>query len=578
MEQQQGTLFDSEAPQGDLFSPDGRAFRQQLQTVQQQDQDFEWYPTTREILAVVAQDIRREFKELGDREPWFSLLDVGAGNGSAIRILRELTGSQGDDYAVEKSRPLIDAMPAGIFVIGTDFHQQTLIDKRVDVLFCNPPYREYSEWVRRIIHEANADFLYLVIPERWRDDAAVMQTLRKRCRLDDESEPQDDPGYRRGRGIYRVLSRLSFLDSEFRQSRANVEVVKIRFKTEFNRTKELDVDPFDLWFEQSFRINADATRYVRDSERSAERLHELVAGSNVIERLDQLYRQAFDKLLAVYKTLEQLDRELFKELGVNLQDVRSGLKQKIAGLKNLYWRELFDNLDAITSRLTQASRKRLLDKLTANTSVDFSAANAYAVVMWAIKNSNQYFDDQLKELYFALAERENIRNYRSNKRLIEDGWRYQRKDMTHFTLDYRLVINRYRCFNPEPPYGDYEYPKGLHTGAHDFLNDIRTVAQNLGFSCSTDSRDLCWEPGKLQEFRTPAGDLFMDVRAYKKGTLHIRVDQTFMKKLNIEAARLNRWVKDPEEAAQETGIPEAQQHWGVNYKLSSIKLISGGAA
>jgi hypothetical protein len=537
-----------------------------LQEVKAAGQDFEWYPTTREMLKVVAQDIRLELDQYGREKLSFSLLDVGAGNGSAIRMLRELTKSSGDDYAIEKAKMLIDAMPSNIFIIGTDFHQQALIDKRVDVLFCNPPYSEYQEWVRRIVAEANADLVYLVVPERWKNDGACMKILRQRCGVEDDQHDS-----------YKVLASMSFEDSEFRRARANVDVVRIRFKTD-HHSGELVIDPFDLWFEESFKIHADETRQVRDSERSAETLHDLVAGQNLIERLAYVYVQDFDKLLGVYRVLETLDRSLFAELGISLDQVRGGLKQKIANLKNLYWRELFGNLDAITSRLTSKSRQQLLQKLTAHTSVDFSAANAYGVVVWAIKNANQYFDDQLKAVYLELAERENIRNYKSNKKLVEDGWRYQKHEMSHYTLDYRLVIQRYQCFCTGEFASKWDYPNGLHNNTHDFLNDICTIAMNLGFDVVSNSRNIQWEPGKLHEFYLSGGNLFMDVRAYKKGTVHIRVDQTFMKKLNIEAARLNGWVKSAKEAAEETGIPDAEKFYGANFKLSSIKLLNSVAA
>jgi hypothetical protein len=47
-----------------------------------------------------------------------------------------------------------------------------------------------------------------------------------------------------------------------------------------------------------------------------------------------------------------------------------------------------------------------------------------------------------------------------------------------------------------------------------------------------------------------------------------------MRKLNIEAARLNGWVKGPAEAAEETGITEAAELFGANFKLKSISLIA----
>ena len=61
-----------------------------LESVKLSGQDFEWYPTTRKMLEVVAKDIRRELDEYGRGNTTYSVLDIGAGNGSALKILREL--------------------------------------------------------------------------------------------------------------------------------------------------------------------------------------------------------------------------------------------------------------------------------------------------------------------------------------------------------------------------------------------------------------------------------------------------------------------------------------------------------
>ncbi len=545
-----------------------------LSAVKTAGQDFEWYPTTRSMLEVVAADIVQEIDAQRDDGRTFSILDIGAGNGSALATICELAKNDGPKYAIEKSKILIDSLPADFFVIGTNFHEQTLIDKRVDVVFCNPPYSEFKEWMRRIVAEANCRILYMVVPERWREDKAISATIEKRCGLAEtyDFEEDDDPELRReiarSRGLCSVLGSDSFEDSEYRKARAKVDILKIKFRSGYR--DELELDPFDLWFEEHFKIRADAAKDVEDGPEPAARLHELVQGQNLIERLEELYRKDFDALLDTYRQLERLDHALFKELGVDLPRVRGGLKQKIAGLKNLYWSELFNNLDAITSRLTSSSRKRLLEKLTAHTSVDFTAANAYAIVVWAIKNANQYFDSQLLEVYQSLADRENIRNYKSNHRLVEDGWRYQRSEATHYTLDYRLVLERHYCF------GGYSWdcPNGLNRGVHDLLNDLCTIAKNLGFGVLTNSMDFQWGPGGLNEFLLDDGSLLMDVRAYKKGTVHIRCNQDFMRRLNVESGRLNGWIKSPAEAEAELEISDADAIWETNYRLKSLPMLA----
>lgn len=510
-------------------------------------EDFEWYPTTKAMLSVIAQDAKRKSRSVA------SILDIGAGDGSSLAYLSEACGAK-DLYAIEKSVILTRAMPKNIFIIGTDFHEQTLIDKQMDVVFCNPPYREYAEWMVRIIKEAPANTLYFVVPERWRDNEDVRGAIK--ARYADAENP------------YEILDSFCFNNSEYRASRAQVDIVRF----DLDNYRRSAGDPFTLWFNETFVLDAERVKEYSDSTR-AEDLHEMVKGYNLIERLEDLYKSELAELLSTYRTIEKLDPRLFRELGVSIDQIRGGLKQKISGLKRLYWKELFDNLDTLTSRLTSKSRKALYDTLTSHTDIDFTANNAYAVIMWAVKNANHYFDKQLCDVYLDLTEQENIINYKSNKVILNDKWRYAwRSEVSHYTLDYRLVLNRHSCFD-STSYRSYDYPNGLSRDVHAFLNDICTVAGNLGFLVSTNSYNLYWTPGQKNDFYMADGALFMDVRAFKKGTIHIRLDQNFMRKFNVEAGRLNGWIKDEHEAANETGIEEAAFLFGSNYQLSNMKLL-----
>ncbi len=75
-------------------------------------------------------------EEVGTFLSHVNVLDCGAGDG---RVVKELSNG-GKMYAIEKSQKLIKQMPDDLFIIGTDFFQSTLIDKEVQVIFCNPPY------------------------------------------------------------------------------------------------------------------------------------------------------------------------------------------------------------------------------------------------------------------------------------------------------------------------------------------------------------------------------------------------------------------------------------------------------
>lgn len=532
-----------------------------IQVLKDNGEDFEFYPTTKAILRTV-------FYNLSDSS--FSLLDIGAGNGNIFSLLSEIGTEQGKEihinkYAIEKSQILINQMPEDVFIIGTDFLAQTLIDKQVDVIFCNPPYKEYVTWAKKIIKEANAKYIFLVLPERWKDNPEIQQALKLRF---DTDAP-----------VYEILESTDFLDGE-RAARCKVDVIKIKLK-ESSYGDRLRTDPFDLWFDETFKINADKEQPF-DSDALTNRredLKKLVAGQNLVERLAEIYQVDMQKLQDMYKKIESLDEDILKELNINVAGLKEGLKLKIKNLKNLYWQELFNNLDKITEKLTSKSRKSMLEKLNKNTSIDFTATNAYAVVIWTLKNTNKYIDIQLCEVYKGITEPENVKNYKSNKRMIDHKWRWKDEGFSHYSLDYRIVCQKYNCF-PVESYTRWNYDRGLEKDVHDFLNDIRTVAINLGFDVRQTSLEFDWLPGQENEFFYYEKDqekIFMSVRAYKKGTVHIKFNQEFMQRFNIEAARLNQWITSPSEYAGETETPlmEVMKHYNRNIRLvnSSIPLL-----
>jgi len=507
------------------------------------DQDFEWYPTTNEIIENVKKYLGKDHNG--------SVLDTGAGDGKVLAAL-----TSGTKYAIEKSKILIDMLDKDIFVIGTDFLQQTLIDKEVDVIFCNPPYSQYELWMNKIISEANAKRIFLVVPERWENSDEIKATIKKRD------------------AHVHTIGNFDFCNAE-RQARCKVAVIDVSLAdTSYSYdSHHLRTDPFKVWFDNNFKINADKTECkFEKAETKKQRLTELVDRKNLVDQLAKHYNIDMEKLMGTYKSLENLDSDILNELGVSLEGVIEGLALKIKGLKNLYWGELFSNLDVITNRLTSKSREKLLRTLTKNTSVDFTVENAYSVIIWAIKNANEYLDDQLKEIYMTLSDQKNVKFYKSNHRIIEDGWRYHKSDMTHYRLDYRIVHDFYNCF---PEY-DFEKRNGLAITALDLIGDIFTIASNLGFDVDERPDSYHWEPGEKHEFKCN-GKLFCDIKAFKNGNIHFRFCQNFMKSLNIEAARLNGWIKNPKEAVTEFDVTEkeASAFFSTNFQITcnSIKLL-----
>lgn len=525
-------------------------------------QDFEFYPTTKEMIVAIYQNAK-------DRSI-SSVLDIGAGNGGFLNEFAALFKSdkkrscQIDKYAIEKSDILMSQYPADIFILGTDFHRQTLVDKKVDMVFCNPPYSQYELWAARIIKEANAKHVYLIIPQRWKDSEVIKAALNKR------------------KARHYVIGHTDFKDAE-RTARAVVDIIRVDLNSVYKDRAE--VDPFKAWFEDFFKLQADKEddhAYERAERKTDDIKNGLIKGQNLIDNLCELYSVDMAKILKNYRVLETLDAAIFKELNVSIDGLCESLKVKLEGTKSLYWKELFDHMETITNRLTSGSRAELLKTLQEHTSIDFTAPNAYMVVLWAIKNANRYLDKQLVDIYLELSESENVAAYKSNKVFTTDKWRYNRRNHnneTHYKLDYRIVKNMWKCFS-DNSYSTYEYPQGLHNDCHALLSDLCTIGKNLGFSVHQDSFNFTWTPGR--EYTFEYGDdrkPFMEVRAYKKGSIHIKFALEFSKAFNVEAGRILGWLRNAEEAGKELDIPtrEVSSYFNRNHaaKLGhDIKLLA----
>jgi hypothetical protein len=508
-------------------------------------QDEEFYPTTEAMITAVLRYIPKDAK---------ALIDIGAGDGRVLKRFSEKCESA-KLYGIEKSAILSNAQPENIIPVGTDLFEQQLASLPADYIFCNPPYSEYEEWVCKIISEGYAKKAFLVIPQRWKDSKLIQQSLKLRGAS--------------ARAIYHD----DFLDAE-RPARAIIDIVEISFPREYYG-QDKSKDPFDIWFDQNIDTFDKAEE--PDEDDAGKDLARKYAHAS-IDEIVAAYKEEYTRLEENYRAIFKLDYEILRELGVNKNNVRDGLKLKLSNLKIKYWHILFDRLDAITSRLSTRSKEKLIGKLTANASVEFTVGNAYAVVIWAIKNANQYFDEQLTDLFFDLSSFEGAMKYKSNIRTwSRDDWRYRSREErhTHYSLDYRIVVSKYTALRHD----DWQYPGNLYKDCHDLIADVIAVMSNLGFSTNSEkSKEREWFAGKWQDFHmSNSEDILFQVKAYWNGNLHFRFAPEAIKALNVAAGRLLKWIRTEEDVVLELGYTaeEAKMYFaGNSYILpSGVKLL-----
>lgn len=547
------------------------------------EQDYEWYPTTNEIIDAFHTHVNRYEIE--------SLLDIGAGNGKVLGAFKEKNshveagcGYHTDLLAIEKSQPLLDLLPVDIGILGTDFWQQSLLDKKVDCIFSNPPYREFVEWSVKIIREANANFIYLVIPQRWKDQKAITAAIEAR------------------KGGYKIIESFDFLNSEDRQARAKVDLIfiwlcdegYIEARHETRNRVGAKTDPFEQWVCDFFALGdkkkkpeSDHDKTVSEGKTRKERIKTaLVCGNGMIETLDNLYRDELSFLIENYQKVAQLDAELFKELEISIRSITSTLKARISGLKQFYWNEMFENYGPLTNRLTSSSRKGFIESIRRKTHIDFNASNAYAITIWAIKNADQYLEKQTLETFQKMVNSANVINYKSNDRVFKKNYfRYQWDEHSHYKLDYRIVTERIGGLDSRNYCGARG---GLSEGAANFIDDLIVVANNLGFLCSDSVINHNFESGKKEEFicKYKAGKdaVLMTVRAYMNGNFHIKFNQKFILALNVEIGRLQGWIHNVQHAAQEMDekVENVAEVYNTAFALSDrgamVKMLTMKAA
>lgn len=543
-----------------------------IETLKAAGEDHEFYPTTGEIIARLLRDLREYVPDGLNRWDWHpsSVLDIGAGNGKVLEALKNARvpnsrrqddeGTFSEFYAIEKSPILCGQLPESVYVIGTAFEEQSLLSKAVDVIFSNPPYSCFCEWSEKIIRESAAPLVYLVIPERWEERESIKAALRFRG------------------AKAKKLGEFDFLNSEDRQARAKVHLLRIAIPSKKN-------DAFEAFFDSEFaemKARWDARPLDEDgepAERSRkENFASLVVGHNYPEAMVGLYQAEMGKLQRNYQAVASLDVELMREFAISPTSICDRLKKRLSDLRLAYWQELFSKLDTITNRLTNASRKSLLETLQKHVHVDFTVSNIQVVVVWAIRNANRFIDSQLLAVYENMVDSANVVCYKSNQRVFKkDGWRYlqERDGWTHYALDYRIVCQSVGGICRSQYSSSWH--NNLEERAFTFLQDLLTVANNLGFICETSPAPYLkggacqWRSNEGVSFTYKDGkgrecELFQ-ARAFQNQNLHLKLAKKFILALNVEHGRLRGWLRDAAEAVTELQDPTAGQFFACTQKL-----------
>lgn len=520
-----------------------------IENLKQNNEDLEFYPTTQEMVDCI-------YKVLHETIYCPSILDIGAGNGNFIlkyqgKFSQYSIIEKSEILKKELSKNLKEKLKTDYVFYGADFHEVTLFEKKVDVIFCNPPYSEFADWTCKIIEQAFCKMAYLVIPQRWKENEKIMQFTEKRgC-------------------TYEVIGSFDFLDAE-RQARAKVDIVEFNFcekiKDKWGDNKYNVKSPFDDYLKNAFQFT-ETNEPKEEYNRQEELENQIEIAINPIDAYVNAYQKELQSMQEVYHKIGGMYQEspdLLKEIGVDVSIIIETLKSKIKALRISYWELFINNFDKIKDRLTNKSRDNIFSKIRDFNNLDFSVSNCYAMVIFAIENANKYFDQQIVETFDMLVSRDNIRNYKSNKKVWEEGYyRFSQQKPTHFTLEYRLVYQGYLS--------SYSWEEGK-INDNQLLSNLQVIAYNLGFGKITNRQDL--RAGREKQYlylwneEKQENEVFIEYKCFKNGNIHIRINQEFMKALNIEIARLKGWIYNKEDIINEFDCDISEEDCDKYFKKS----------
>ncbi len=504
-----------------------------------QGQDFEFYPTTDEILSCLVDYFNKQeidYQKDGIRID--SILDLGAGDGRVLEYLEKHinqldrwhneTLKPRTFYAMEKSQPLIKVLSSpskNITLLGTDILEATLIDKRVDLVFCNPPYSQFELFTKKILQEANAHCIALVIPQRWKENAELQEIIKDReLKLE-------------------ILGSFDFKEAD-REARANVELLL------FTNNKKEDVQ-FSQWLKSHFHLDnvIDGYRlmyYEKEKQDREERISQSLVKHDLVTALLNEYNAEMKKLAKSLEALSCVDSSLLTNLNIDRNKLLESIKFKLKNIKNIYWAEIFDKLDSIRDRFTTHYKKAICESVVAEKNIDFTQGNIYMILIWLIENANGYIKCGMEGLFDSFSQRGNAMEYKSNQRWRKDEWRYTNEQLINEPrkLDYRIVLT---CF-------DWK----------ELLNDIRAVALQLGFNVPSTFLPHIEKPHSVEwdndgfygnthtmYYKGDRTEILCEFKPYKNGNIHIKFNKDFFAKFNIAVGKGRGWIKDKSETKAE---------------------------
>jgi hypothetical protein len=528
-----------------------------VQTIKDNSQDYEFYPTTDEIIQCIVSKVASRYND------YVNILDVGCGNGKTLQKLGRYLSNKNSGLnskhvtkllGIEKSGALRGVCSSDIAIVGCDFSQSNLSNRKLGLVFCNPPYSQFELWACKLLLECDCQDLVMVLPKRWSESSRISEIMQKRG------------------VVAEVLGAFDFLEGE-RQARAEVDVIRIKgLKRKSSYFSEVlkDVikdDDFIVWRTYDSKKSQEKTDLKSKLEDKEGNL--LVTGDDYVQMLVSLYNDELDKLKKLLEALGNIPTDVFYELAVDFEKLLKVVEDKYSDIDHRYWQEVITRLAPITKRLITKERQELLDYVN-DLQLDFNAENIYHAVVVCIKAVNVNVDKQVLSVYNKLIEDCNVEAYKSNKRVFSDD-NINTKQPSKLKLSCRVVKSftgiRTR-FSSNLWKDDFQ----LTETCRYFLSDLVVIIKNLGYSLDSAAYLREFENAHWAKNYYIAGEknyimgnygnlqniIIVEFKFFKNGNIHFKFNSDFLTKLNVIKGKLEGWLHDKKDVMQEFNVKEAE--------------------
>jgi len=563
------------------------------------NEDFEWYPTTDEIMAAMKKDIFSYFRThqrdyvttredkieiktsyydyekqrdiKGEFIELESFLDIGAGDGRVLDCLNESQGSSlCKKYGIEIARAQADDLICrGVFIIGRNFWDVTLNDQYYALIYSNPPFSDYERWACKILYESNFCVLYLVMPKRWTESKLIQKELKNRYEYTIVGEFDFSKADREARGKVHLVR----INAEWKQEKecgVNSKGKKVYSSTQYQNSVE---NAFERWVKDyiaTFEGDNEDFNEWREKEQQAIALKHTPIDQLVID-----YEAEKENLGAAFKAIGKLNPEIIKLMGQDKKSMLEIIRKSISSLKSKYWRAAFEKLDPVKSRMIRKTKDNIFGNIQEFKTLDFNADNIYSIIIWIVNNCNIGILDQIGEVFDALTDKDFIEEYKSNRHWTKSTWRHTQNDYKYknlparwkLGLDYRIVVET------------MAYDRYSHQARYTIVDDFIIICSNLGFPIDPYDTPDYTDNRTEQKFHTVDGELAFTMRYYTGNkNAHLKINKKLLMKFNIEVAKIRKWMSDPDDVVEEYGIPkdEATRLWNSGLALignNDVQLI-----